>query len=268
MPRVMNLLKRLLPWHIRRTIGAARSSFASRKPPFHGVYKDFSGIKQTLGYDDQGWADSSKFAAMRARSQIGERIPSLMPHSKSLLPMLVTLRKGPVRILDFGGAAGLDFGNIAASLGAILENVSYVVVDKAGTCEAGCSIWKNERITFIFELPPEFERFDIVYAYSSLQYLNDFREGLRKFAAYQPEAILLCHHPVHFGKSFVRCQSNMGASLQVPQWVFGFDDLTEAMLAHGYHLGFREWTTAEYNVDNYEDDYKAGRTANLMFVRR
>jgi putative methyltransferase (TIGR04325 family) len=266
--RMKSLLKRLVPWYVRKTIGFARTSFASRKPPFHGVYADFASVKQTPGYNDQGWSDSSRFAAAQARNQIGEKIPSLMPHSKSLLPMLIMSRKGPVRILDFGGAAGLDFGNLSASLGAIPRDVSYVVVDTPGTCEAGRTIWQSENVTFASELPPGSERFDIVYAYSSLQYLDDFREGLRKIAAYRPAAILLCHHPIHFGKSFVRCQRNMGAGLEVPQWVFGFGDLTEAMLALGYHLSFREWTTAEYNVDNYEEAYRAARTANLMFVPR
>lgn len=266
--RMIRLLKRLLPWHVRRILSFARTAFANRKPPFHGVYSDFKGVPPTEGYNNQGWSDSSRFAAERARDQIGAKIPSIMPHSKSLLPMLIASRKKPIRILDFGGAAGLDFGNLSASLGAIPRDVSYVVVDMPGTCEVGRTTWQKEKVTFISELPPETERFDIVYAYSSFQYLDDFREGLKKLAAYRPEAILLCHHPVHFGKSFVRCQSNMGAGLEVPQWVFGFDDLTEAMRALGYHLSFREWTTAEYNVDNYEDAYKAGRTANLMFVPR
>ena len=265
---MMKFLKRMLPWHLRRSIGFARTSYSSRKPPFYGVYSDFQAVPPTQGYNDQGWSDSSRFQAERARDQIGAKIPPVMPHSKSLLPMLVAARNEPIRILDFGGAAGLDFGNLAASLGAIPENVSYVVVDTPGTCEAGRITWQNGKVTFASELPPETERFDIVYAYSSLQYLSDFREGLGKLVAYKPEVILLCHHPVHLGKSFVRCQNNMGSRLEVPQWVFGFDDLTEAMLALGYRISFREWTAAQYNVDNYEDDYKAGRTANLVFVPR
>lgn len=260
-----SLLKRLLPWHLRRTIGFARSSFAGRKPPFRGVYADFLGVRRTPGYNNQGWSDTSKIAATRARSQIGEKIP-ILSHSKSLLPMLIAPRKGFTRILDFGGAAGLDFGNLSAALGAISPNISYVVVDTPGTCEVGRAIWQAERVTFVSELPPETERFDIVYAYSSLQYLDDFRGALGRLASYRPEAILLCHHPIHFGKSFVRCQTNMGTGLEVPQWAFGYDDLTETMLAHGYRLSFREWTTAEYNVDNFEDEYKASRTANLMFL--
>lgn len=263
-----SLLKRLLPWHLRRTIAYARTSYASRKPPFHGVYPDFGMIKQTPGYSDQGWSESSKLAANRAHDQIGAKIPSVMPHSKNLLPMLIAGRGRPVRILDFGGAAGLDFGNLSASLGAIPKDVSYMVVDTPGTCAAGRSIWEGENVSFTSEFPAETERFDIVYAYSAIQYLHDFRDGLRKFVAYQPEAILLCHHPIYFGDSFVRCQSNMGPGLEVPQWVFGFDDLTDTMSNLGYQLSFREWTPAEYNVDNYAEDSRVGRTANLLFVPR
>lgn len=261
-----SLLKRLLPWYLRRTLAYARTSYASRKPPFQGAYPDFGMIKQTPGYGDQGWSESSKFAAKRARDQIGTKIPSVMPHSKNLLPILIANRKGPVRILDFGGAAGLDFGNLSASLGGIPKDVSYMVVDTPGTCAAGRSIWEGENVAFTSELPAETERFDIVYAYSAIQYVDDFRHGLKKFAAYQPESILLCHHPIYFGESFVRCQSNMGAGLEVAQWVFGFDDLIKTMSDLGYQLSFREYTPAEYNVDNYADDSKAGRTANLMFV--
>jgi hypothetical protein len=51
-----------------------------------------------------------------------------MPRSESLLPMQLASRKELIRILDFDGAAGLDFGNLAASLGAIPQDACWCLV--------------------------------------------------------------------------------------------------------------------------------------------
>jgi hypothetical protein len=135
-----------------------------------------------------------------------------------------------------------------------------------GACTAGRAVWGDRpNVTFCTELPGNNASFDIVYAFSAVHCVEDFRFVLRRFSEYKPKAILLCKHPIHLGTTFARGQVNMGTGFELTQWALGLDDVESTLAECGYRLTFRALGEDDYNVDNFDDDHKVGRTANLVF---
>lgn len=266
------VLKRILPWHLRRSLPWLRFYYARRKPPFEGVYADFSAVPAGAGWSAKRWTESSRVHAQKERGRIGAALPENPQPSKSLLALLCAAEPGygrrSVRILDFGGAGGVDYARLLGLLGAPSGDVvRYHVVDVPESCAAGREVWADDpRISF-GDLPGPSERFDIVYADGALHMVEDFGSLLARFAAYEPSCMLFCKVSLHEGPSFVRRQVNMGREMENAQWVLGFADLVAAAKAVGYRLTYRAYGEDSYNVDNYSPPHQAGRTAHLLFRR-
>lgn len=256
--------KACLPWHARRMAASCLEWWAKRKPPFAGVYAQFSDVGIHDFYDTEQWSLACRDAVRQAAVTTGSTIPSVSAPGKWLLPFLVaTMSDCPVRILDFGGGAGLDYVTTAALSGR-RSDIVYHVVDVSAACKAGEDVLGGT-VTYSSELPDSTASFDIIYAYSAIHFVPDFRDLLRRLARYRAKFILLCKHPVRDGNSFVRAQVNVGASNRHAQWVMSLADISEAL--PGYHLGFSANGTDVYNVDNYAEEYRVGGTAILLFVK-
>ncbi len=137
-----------LPWAVRHSLRATRKYLAQNTPPFRGVYKSFDDLPTTIGYDHQDWSTNSLKVATKAKNMIGHPPPSDIAPSKSLLGVAVSTMLASknedeknVRILDFGGAGGLDYGILRALTHENGNVESYHVVDVPGACEAGREVW-------------------------------------------------------------------------------------------------------------------------------
>jgi putative methyltransferase (TIGR04325 family) len=270
-----SLLKKILPWHLRQSLAWARFFYGKRKPTFQGTYSRFDQAPAGPVWRARPWTESSRVHAEKWRHQIGKAIPESMQPSKALLPLLAASfgagRPGrTIRILDFGGAGGIDYAHLLAALGDSPGlDIRYHVVDMPESCEAGKKVWGDDpRISFSPELPDASERFDIVYAFCSLFLVEDFRGLLETLSGYRPSLMLFCKTPIHEGPSFVRRQVNLGKEMENPQWVLGLGDLIEVMEKNGYSLTYRGHGEDSYNVDNYDAAHQVGRMTNILFARR
>src|SRR5262249_7333232 len=128
-----------------------------------------------------------------------------------LLPVVAAMLGGhDLRVLDFGGAAGLDYVGLKAGFGSVAH---YCVVGLPEMCKAARDAWPggdDGRLVFRDDLPPASERFEIVYAWGALHEVPKPFELLARFVEYRPRAILLVNHPVTKGDGFVRGHRNEG----------------------------------------------------------
>jgi putative methyltransferase (TIGR04325 family) len=266
------LLKKILPWHWRQTLSWARFYHAKRKPPFEGVYARFDEVPRASGWRAELWTETSRLHAERERAKIGVPIPESSQPSKALLPLLAAATMPadrPLRILDFGGAGGLDYAHLLAALGGNTVDVRYHVVDMPESCAAGRAVWADDpRVVFTPELPEAGTPFDIIYAFTAVHTVEDTRGLLAAFAGYHPRFMLFCKTSMHEGPSFVRKQVNMGPEMENPQWALGFSTFVALLGELGYDLTYRGYGEDVYNVDNYPPAWRAGRTTNLLFRRR
>lgn len=87
-------------------------------------------------------------------------------HGHDLLPVVAAMLGGrDLRVLDFGGAAGLDYVGLNAGAGAVAH---YCVVELPEICKVACDArpgGDDRRLVFRDDLPPASERFEIVSAY-------------------------------------------------------------------------------------------------------
>lgn len=249
---------------MRKTITDAHANWRGRGNPFKGVYSSFDEFTTTSLSAEQDQVTAAVAAALESVQLL--KLPGLveMRRARVLLPAVAAmLGSGPLKILDFGGAAGADFGHLLCAMGADVD-VQYTVVDLPAVCEAGRAIWANDkRISFASELPLPEARFDLIYSWGAIQYLNDVPALLKSFVEYSPRAILIVGSPFA-ERSFVRMQTNQ--SVGYPQWVISLPETEKIMLDAGYSLKCRLATGENYDVDNYPEEYRVPDYAALLFV--
>lgn len=257
--RVFHAAVRRSPWFVRQAEESARLSWSKRRQPFSGVYERYEDVAQSDFYDSDTWAQASATATKAVRNGT-HSTPNVA--SRALLPSVINASVGPTRVLDFGGATGIDFAFVAS--GNKNATLSYTVVDTPAACSAGRELWRDDhRISFQPDMPPPCERFDIVYSCVSLHALPDPMHTLRQFTDYRPRVILLVRHPFA-ERAFVRQQVNMQAPLA--QWVLSLPDTVALMQERDYELRMDVASEDNYNVDNFPTEYAVPGTRNLMFV--
>jgi putative methyltransferase (TIGR04325 family) len=262
--RVAKGVHNALPFGVRRLAFTAWSTdlfnvFA--KPRFAGLYKSFDAFPNPTYPPTDAEMIRLSLSAMKRDDASAMMI---FHRGHDLLPVVAAMLGRPgLRVLDFGGAGGLDYVGLRAAGGDIAH---YCVVEQSGICQAARDAWAartdGDRLVFREDMPPISERFDIVYAWSAIQYVPQPLELLAAFTVYQPRAILLVNHPVTHDHSFVRGQRGDGYSC--PTHVLSLRDIETAL--PGYRLAFRGSDDFEFNVDNFPPAYRVGRCANLLFL--
>jgi putative methyltransferase (TIGR04325 family) len=169
----------------------------------------------------------------------------------------------PLRIVDFDGAAEVDFANQLAAI-SDTSNIRYHVVDFAKVCAVGRTRWEGDARISSQDALPESAEFDLVYGWSSIHCVADPLRSLTQFTTYSPRAILIAESPFTSGKAFVRAQVNR--LLPFPQWVLSLADVEHRMNECGYRLAYHVAGRDDYNVDNYPPAYRLPNSASLLFL--
>lgn len=274
---MLSLLKKILPWHVRRSWRHASRLYAMRSPPFEGVYRRFDEVGSEGSWDSKAWLDESLRNTRAARVRLTRGTGTGLADTRALLPLLLAgfasapgtqgKAEEPLTILDFGGGTGQDYAHLKASA-SLDRPIRYLVVDSPACCEAGAALWADDpAIAFTSRLPDSTQRFEVVLAASSLFYAEDFHALLRAFASYRPALMLFTKTPVREGASFVRAQTNMGEGRRIPHWVIGIEDLEATLRSEGYRRVYGTYDEHVYNADNYTEEFRVDRTAQLVFAR-
>ena len=261
-----------LPWGLRKLALRLISfvelhGFAAlfvAKPTFHGIYSSFSEVPGSIDTIKEQLAQAAVDNLAAQRLDSATALPLLDQH-RELLPMAVALlaRKGEtLRVLDFGGAAGVDFRNLLNAQPSI--DVSYHIVDLPDVCEKARPLWSaDSRISFHTALP-ERATFDLVYSWSAIQYVSEPLGLLRKFTEYGAHAVLIVGSPFTSGNAFVREQLNR--SRPFPQWVLSLPEVADLLECCGYRLAFHAVHEHDYNVDGYAKEYRVPNSTSLLFL--
>jgi putative methyltransferase (TIGR04325 family) len=150
----------------------------------------------------------------------------ILQQDHSLLPVVSAMLGSPLRVLDFGGGAGIDFNYLYHALAQ--PRLRYTVVELPALCSVGRALWcDDERIEFRDDLPDGGERFDLVYSWSAVHYHPQPFDLLKSFARYQPKAILIAHTHMTSRDSFVRGQISDGGTF--PCWVLSIGDINRVV---------------------------------------
>jgi len=234
------------------------------RPHFTGVYASFDQVPDASLLDQQVLVRAAERNEARLKRDDATGWP-LLGHSHSLLPLVVAMlaTQKPIRILDFGGAAGSDFRNLTSAIADYAE-LNYTVVDLPEVCAAGRRLWQGDkRITFSAELPIDKAQFDLVYSSWAILYVPEPLGLLAKLASYNARAILLINTPFTKRDAFVRVQTNY----KVPSWVLSLPDVECVMRERDYRLAFHVAGDIDHNVDNYPPALRVCNMASLLFLK-
>src|SRR5215472_5852614 len=123
-----------LPWKMRKLAMFFAEHGLISRPPFAGVYPSFADVPGTMKVAEDDQATGAERNVARGPSlDEATKLPRLR-RARSLLPLAVAMLAAqrqtsePFRILDFGGAAGIDFANLIAATRES-SNIRYHVVD-------------------------------------------------------------------------------------------------------------------------------------------
>lgn len=270
-PKLRGVAKRLvarLPWGIRKFVAFLGNygpvNLLLSKSSFIGMYRSFADVPQAVPPNNQFLVDAAVLNLRAQKFDDANGLP-LLRNSHSLLPLTACILSdcNQIRILDIGGAGGVDFANLL-NAAPCLSNIQYRVVDLPDVCELGKRRWQSDqRISFTPQLPNEGEVFDLIFSSWAIQYFDQPLELLEKFTAYEAKAILLVNVPFSGKGAFVRVQVNK----MIPSWVLSLPDLKKIMCDRGYRLAFHAAGDVDHNVDNYPPEYRVSNLANLLFLK-
>jgi len=264
---VVKRLVALLPWKMRKLVLFFVEHGLISRPGFAGVHASFADVPGTMIEADQVAAAARGVARGPSRDE-ATNLPQLR-RAHSLMPLVAAMladgvRKEPLNVLDFGGAAGVDFANLLAAVDPSID-VRYLVVDFPKVCAVGRDHWRDDKRISFSDALPQAAQFDLVYSWSSIQYVPDPLALLAQFASYRPSAILLAGSPFTSGEAFVRAQVNQ--SVPFPQWVLSLPKVEQRMRECGYDMAFHVAGEDDYNVDNYPPRYRVPNSASLLFLK-
>jgi hypothetical protein len=160
--RAAKVVHDALPFGVRRLAFTLWNTEILSKPRFAGIYKSFEEFSNPTYPPSDAERVRQSLSAMKHDDANGLMI---FRRGHDLLPVVAAMLGGrDLRVLDFGGAAGLDYVGLNAGAGAIAH---YCVVELPEICEAARDAWPggdDGRLVFRDDLPPASERFEIVYA--------------------------------------------------------------------------------------------------------
>jgi len=241
-------------------------------PNWEGIYTNLREVPtEGEGLDGDIWAEIVERETREAAKEImtGGTTPALLSGYDSLLPLLVSVvahKNKKIRILDFGGGAGVDYLYLKAAVSRT-DDIEFHVVESDKNCQRGRLIHGNDlRITFHQSLPERISAFDIVHMDSVLQYIEDYPLLLKTLCGYRPEYFLFVRLSAGNIPTYVAKQINV-PGISCPYRFINIDDLIRVMNECGYALAFKSAGDREHKQGNFPAKYRVGRACNLLFIR-
>jgi putative methyltransferase (TIGR04325 family) len=175
---------------------------------FEGCHEDWPAAASAANpFDTIEWLDS---AEAYLRTLLDSETAGRLAIEHYIVPVCVVAaevaaRRGELRILDFGGGVGVNFVNIRAALPAGAK-LQYDIVDSSANRDRWHRLFENPvNCSFFTEIPRQ--RYDVVFASSTLQYIPDWAALLTKLADVCERWIVLPRLPITSGATFVASQN-------------------------------------------------------------
>lgn len=242
---------------------------ALRPPPspeltWTGVYPHLRDVPTRNGTFDATMAARMAASTRAALARVKGGAVSFAYHEP--LALAVALARRPrVRILDFGGGTGEGYVQLLGSLPAGVT-VEYRVVDLPSLRDEGERLFAGDPcIRFHTELPPPDEAFDIVYASSVLQYIEDYAALLRRLAGYGAPVLLLARLACGEMPTYATAQVNVPDRV-LPYWFLNTGEVARLLGECGYSLACQSLMDRVYDQSNFPPEQRCERMRNLLFL--
>lgn len=181
---------------------------------WNGIYQSFNEAPVVgPGFAGEKWFNSNidRARAMLAAQDRIDLLDFSTLQRNAVLPSLVAVVKasrGQVKILDVGGGFGSGYAVLRGALMRDLEGISYDILEIPEVSEAGEKLFGNRNgVRFLTKFPERRAAYDIVFAASALQYIDDWQGFLTTVVSLEAEYILLSDVVAGPIESFVTLQN-------------------------------------------------------------
>ncbi|OGR84375.1 MAG: hypothetical protein A3J74_02510 [Elusimicrobia bacterium RIFCSPHIGHO2_02_FULL_57_9] len=233
---------------------------------WEGVYASFKEVPASgPGFNGERWTSASF-----------SKLPQLETpsYNSSLLAVVAALAGNgskPVKILDFGGGAGLTYAAMLRSMPKP-PKLDCHIVENPGVCAQGEKAFSGDkRLRFHRELP-KLKGADIIHAQSSLQYIQDWRGLLSKLTGYKAKYLILTDLPAGDFPTYASAQVYYES--RIPHWFFNLNEVVELLRNRSYgltlktrFLGTYLGAYGGYPQENFPIENRIGKAYNLLFTR-
>ena len=247
---------------------------------WEGVYTSFhdaSALACGKGFGGDIYRQRSLKAAKECLQALQENksIPSFHKQRSNILPsvvaMILSQIGGNLSILDFGGGLGIGYMTLIESLATNKENLSYTIMEVPEVCAIGQELFPEEEVQYTDGFPAN-DSFSLIHSASALQYVENWKDILKRFAEYKSEFILLSDVFAGNNPSFVTLQNYYDSKIR--HWFLNFDELIETLRAVGYELVMKTYVSSRRNgvedilpMDNFPEEYRLTQSLHLLLKR-
>jgi putative methyltransferase (TIGR04325 family) len=240
-----------------------------------GVYRRFADVPTTgEGFSGERWRalvaeDLRRIREAESRNRSAfDRVDEESALLSIVGAMVQTRRGGKLRVLDFGGGAGITYASLLTML---VEHagLDYHIVELPWACEIGARAFKDDpRIHFHTSLPDDLPHIDLLHVSGVLENLEDYGATLRTLCARRASYILLTSLFAGDFQPFVTMLHNIPGST-APFWFLNTREVIDTIEGCGYRLLFRAPLQAVYDQDNFVPELRlpGDRASVLLFAR-
>jgi len=246
---------------------------------WEGVYNSFSEIeiKNDDVFEGDVWLDKVHQRAVsllekESSTNVSDR---LVTTSEYALPFIVATCLNDAKtchILDFGGGLGTSYIPLKSMLREN-ANIEFDVVENEILCEKGKELFGDDNNIQFYNAIPEAKGYDIAHAGSSMQYIENWQEGIGALAKTGAEYILFADLLAGDIKTFATTQCFYGK--KIPSWFWNLQEFIEVVETFEYELilkaayrGYYLEQGASLPTTNFALPYRLNQTCQLVFRKK
>lgn len=246
---------------------------------WEGIYDSFDDARADAigsGFSGEVYRARSLHSAQECLAALNATrpIPFLLKQRSMLLPPVVAMlleRRGPLRILDFGGGLGIGFMTLSESISHNSGAIEYTIVEIREVCETGREPMSHRQVVYMDSLPSQGE-FDLVHSASALQYIEDWKLALKSLSNYGAEYILLSDVFAGSIPTFVTLQNYYESRIR--HWFLNLDELLKLVSSLDYRLVMKSFVNARRHgaedglpMANFPASHRLEQSLHLLFRR-
>jgi len=262
-----------IPRRLVRALRAAKRAVWAELWPrqnWKGIYRTFAEVGEpSKAFKVADWATSCRELVNVARAQNAGAIPSAVKGDELVLPLVAAVlasESQPIRIVDFGGAAGVSYAMVRAALPPQIK-INYTVVELPPVAQVGQQLFSSDSsVRFVSTIPASGESVDIVVISTALQYVDDWQALLGDLAKLRSRLFLLARLSAGEIPTFVTAQVNHGDNA-IPYRFLNLDELKRTMNGFGYELRFSGASLTRTDENDFPVSHLLASACNLLFSR-
>ena len=249
------------------------------RPIWEGIYQNIHEVKTVgNGFNSDTWVNQSKVKVQEYLANVNESNPippiPLRPTSLALVATMVRKnQEGSQKIIDFGGGLGFSYLSFIQSCRQA-TNYEYHIIESPEICKAGEEILSGYPNLFfhpdIQGLP--FEKVDIIYMNSVLQYITDWKSLLAYLLGLKTKVFLMDDVPAGDIPTFATAQNYYESKL--PCWFFNVSEIITFFESYDYTLEYKSkffgtilGKIQELPMSNFPPEYQLDHPCTLLFLR-